>query len=167
MNVQRLLGEGDMSQLLSGIVGIINDLNNFLSYMRYDDSADNKRRYVFDAQVDPPGAEDRRIDRTHVVAGADEVVEHEAVLMFGRAGAVLAWVGWGSSCRGDGHERVGVGPGALEDLQQQVGRLGTRGAVLPVDDEERDAAYTQGAALLEIETYGIRILVGGEQLINL
>jgi hypothetical protein len=34
-------GEAAMSSKLSGIVGNINDLNNFLSYMRYNDSVDN------------------------------------------------------------------------------------------------------------------------------
>ena len=48
---------------------------------------------------------------------------------------------------------MALGPGPLEDLQQQVGRLGARGAVLPVDDEERDA---RGA-----EELGGRGVLGG------
>src|SRR3712207_9000040 len=35
------------------------------------------------------------------------------------------------------------GPGPLEHLQQDVGRLGAVDAVLPVDDEERHAADAQ------------------------
>ena len=48
---------------------------------------------------------------------------------------------------------MALGPGPLEDLQQEVGRLGARGAVLPVDDEERDA---RGA-----EQLGGRGVLGG------
>src|SRR4051794_29166734 len=43
-----------------------------------------------------------------------------------------------------GDQRVRLRPGALQDLEQQLGRLSARGAVLAVDDEERDAGRAEG-----------------------